>query len=99
MPIVIIALIIVFGIIMTVLHSKSSMNHLETWAAENGCMLLSYEKRYVRVGPYLFRKGRSQDVYYVTVRMSDGEVRSAYVRIGGAWLGMISDSVLCEWVS
>lgn len=70
---------------------------LERWAAANGYHLTYQEPRYLRMGPYLWRRSRGQQVYYVTIADEYGRARSAYVRLGGWFLGLFSDEVDVTW--
>lgn len=53
---------------------------LEQWAADRGTPLIEKELRFVRVGPFFFRKDRA--VYRIHVRDHDGELKKAWVLVG-----------------
>jgi hypothetical protein len=74
-----------------------SRNIIEEWAAGQGLTLLGSEYRPLRMGPFFFRHGKNQTVYYVTVRDQLGRIRHAYVRCGGWFMGLLSDAVAVEW--
>jgi hypothetical protein len=70
---------------------------LARWAAANGYQVRQSEPRYLRCGPYFWRRSRSQVVYHVTVTDPRGWPRSGYVRLGGWFLGLLSDHVDVTW--
>ncbi len=70
---------------------------LDKWAANEGFNIVSAERRWVLTGPFWWRTGRGQRVFYVTVRDAKGHVRRAYVRVGGWLLGLFSDVADVEW--
>ncbi|MBX0328360.1 hypothetical protein K2Z83_11800 [Oscillochloris sp. ZM17-4] len=72
---------------------------LAGWAATNGYQLLQVEPRYLRTGPYFWRRSRSQMIYYVTVSDPRGWPRSGYVRLGSWFWGMRRDQVDVTWDS
>ena len=70
---------------------------LEQWAAENGYQILERERRYMRLGPFWWRTGKNQQVYYVRVRDGSGRERSGYVRCGSWLAGMLSSQATVAW--
>ncbi|MCU0491544.1 MAG: hypothetical protein MUD01_08150 [Chloroflexaceae bacterium] len=77
-------------------YSRSS-SMLEEWAAANNLTILSSERRYMRRGPFFWSTSRGQEVFYVRLRDSSGMQRAAYVRVGGWFLGLMSDNVEVRW--
>jgi hypothetical protein len=90
------ALFILFAIAMLVFHFTRAESILEQWAEENGYEILSSERRWLG-GAFWWRKSEDQEVFYVTVRMHDGEIRRGWVRCGGWILGMLSNQAEVEW--
>jgi acetamidase/formamidase len=70
---------------------------LEKWAAENGYVLISSERRSVWRGPFFITTARGQEVFRITVRDAAGEIRSGYLRVGSFMLGVISDQASVRW--
>jgi hypothetical protein len=74
------ALVAFFGIIVGVacltamlcFHFSRGISILNQWAEENGFEIISREHRFIRLGPFWWRKGKGQEVYYVTIRTSEG---------------------------
>jgi acetamidase/formamidase len=93
----IIIVFVVFGIANFVWRTERGGDLLDQWATSNGFSIVSRERRSLVTGPFFFRKGKGQDVYYVTVQDSDGQQRSGYVRLGGMFMGMLSDQVDVKW--
>ena len=80
------------AIALIVWGDRRGLRILENWAADNGFSLLSREVRYLRRGPFFWTTSRSQVVYYVTVRDNLGIERRGWVRCGGWFLGLFSDT-------
>jgi hypothetical protein len=74
-----------------------SLSMVEQWARDNGLTLVEVERRYMFHGPFWWRTGKGQAVFRVTVRDASGQVRHGYVRVGGFFLGLLSDQVEVEW--
>jgi hypothetical protein len=70
---------------------------LQEWMREHGYTILEAERRDLRRGPFFWTTARGQIVYHVVVRDHSGNGRSAWVRCGGWWLGMLSDRVEVVW--
>ena len=88
----------VFTIFLWNWHFTRSRRMVEGWARANGLRLLMAQRRWLGRGPFWWRTGRGQEVFYVTVRHAAGDVRHAYVRVGGWWWGMMTHHVAVEWV-
>ncbi len=78
-------------------HFTRSRNMVEQWARSNGLELIGAERRFLRRGTYWWRTGKGQEVFHITVRDSSGQVRRGYVRVGGWFLGLLSDQIDVEW--
>lgn len=78
-------------------HFARSRKMVEQWARDNGLELVNVERRFMFRGPFWWRTGKGQEVFRVTVRDGAGHVRSGYVRVGGWFLGLLSDQVTVEW--
>jgi hypothetical protein len=48
-------------------------------------------------GPFWWRKSIKQEVYYVTIRTPEGQVKRGWVRCGGWFLGILSNKAVVEW--
>jgi hypothetical protein len=88
---------VALAVLCFVWHISRSRSMLDDWARAGGLQLLSSERRYLRTGPFFFRHAKGQEIFYVTVRTPTGEIRRAYVRCGGWFLGLLSDAVTVEW--
>jgi hypothetical protein len=91
-----IATIVVASIVF---HFSRSASLLDGWAEREGVRIVSQEKCWFFKGPFFWTTGKGQDVYYVTVEDRSGRTRTAYVRVGGLFLGMFSDNVEVRWES
>ena len=90
-------LLIVVAVISIIWTYSRADDLLDRWASSNGYQLLHKEQRSLRTGPYFWRHSRGQLVYYVTITDHSGERRSAYVRLGGWWMGLWSEDVDVTW--
>jgi hypothetical protein len=95
-PVIAIVLLVSFGIVMLLFQFSRARSILELWADENRYEIVSSEHRWLG-GPFWWRKGKGQEVYYVTVRTADGQVRRGWVRCGGWFLGVMSNAADVEW--
>lgn len=89
--------VIVLGVALMFWHFSRSKHILRDWARRNGFEIVSAERRFFFRGPFWWRTGKGHEVFRVTVRDGEGQVRSAYVRVGGWWGGMLSDQASVEW--
>lgn len=96
-PILMILLMITIVIGSLAWTHYRAMILLRNWATENGYQLLQHEARYLRTGPYFWRRSRNQLVYYVTVLDPQGWRRSAYLRLGNWFFGMLGNQVDVTW--
>jgi len=96
-PIVLIAALAI-GAISSLLWSYSRSEALiRSWAIENGCTMISLERRLFLKGPFFLLTSKGQTVYYVTVQDATGAMRHVWVRCGGYFLGVYSDKVEARW--
>jgi hypothetical protein len=89
--------LIILVIPLWILHLRRSRELVGRWAAQNAYTVQSIERRYLRAGPFFWRRGRGHEVFRVVVRTTDGGLRGGYVRTGGWFLGQISDKVVVHW--
>jgi hypothetical protein len=99
-----IGIVFVFLFVMAVIaiasfawRTSRSQTIIDRWAAANGFRVLSAEQRFLRTGPFFFRHDKRQTVYHVTVQDSTGRTRSGYIRCGGWFAGLLSDTARVEW--
>src|SRR5262245_25841133 len=64
---------------------------LDSWARENGDTLVECQRKDFFRGPFFFTVSKSQVAYRIVVQDSNGNRRSGYVRVGGFFLGPMSD--------
>ncbi len=91
--VVMIAIVIPF----LVWHWKRSRELVEMWANANALTITEIERRFLRAGPFFWRRSRGQEIFYVVVHDTRGHERAAYVRTGGWFLGQFSDQVTVRW--
>jgi hypothetical protein len=71
---------------------------LRKWARDNGVEIVASRFCFFN-GPFIVTSTKGQAVYYVTVRDPSGGERSGWVRCGGFFVGMLSDSAVVKWDS
>jgi hypothetical protein len=76
---------------------RQSRSLLEKWAAKNGFQIVQSKLRWLAKGPYSFRSSRTQTVYRIRVRESQGRERAGWVRCGGPILGLLTGDVEVTW--
>lgn len=77
--------------------SRQSQVVIEGWAEGQNFTLLAKEMRLLRHGPFLFRTGKNQRVYYLTLLDKTGLQRSAYLRVGDFFGRMRPDTIKVIW--
>ena len=92
-----VALIVVAACGILMWRTSRSLSILYRWVNENGLELLSREERWVMRGPFFWFTGNGQVVYHVRVRDREGRERSAWVRRGGWFFGLLSDHADVQW--
>jgi hypothetical protein len=78
-------------------HFRRSRELVGRWATANAYTIIAIERRFLRVGPFFWRRSRGHEVFYVVVRDDRGEQHGAYVRTGGWFLGQLSEQVAINW--
>jgi hypothetical protein len=79
-------------------YKEKSKKRLNKWAKENGYIILSCESRQFKTGPFFISsRTRSQPVFYVTLEDKDGTELTAWIKIGNALFGLLSDEVKVKW--
>lgn len=76
---------------------QRAANLLTSWATAHSYQLLRSEPRYLRTGPYFWRHARGQLVFYIDVIDVRGSRRSGYARLGGWFMGLLSNQVDVTW--
>jgi hypothetical protein len=64
---------------------------LDRWAEKNHFQILSFKRRWFRLGPFLWRSSRQQVVYYVEFRSLEGQTIHGWLRCGSYWWGVMQD--------
>lgn len=90
-------IVVALAVLLLSLHYSRPGSMLNGWARANGFTILSQENCWLFKGPFFWTSSKGQEVYRVTVRDSEGRVRSGFVRCGGFWLGLLSDHVEARW--
>jgi hypothetical protein len=94
---VIVLVVIVLAMFFGTWHFRRSREMIDRWAAEHAYTIDAVERRYLRAGPFFWRRGRGHEVFHVVVRAPGGAPRGAYVRTGGWFLGQLSEVVAVRW--
>jgi hypothetical protein len=89
-----ITIITIFIIFWTFSRSESL---LAEWAKENSFEIISQQYIWFARGPFFWSTSRSQAIYRVTVQDSAGTQRSAWVRVGSYWWGVMEKKVEARW--
>ncbi len=91
---------IIFIILLTIFmtyHKNSGLKEVERWAKKEGLEILSSEYRWVKRGPYFIASSNQQRIFYVTVRDKSGNIKRCWVKVGGFFLGLLSDNIYISW--
>lgn len=72
---------------------------IDRWAREHNYQLIERTYLWFSRGPFFWRSSKGQTVYYVTLLDDQGNMRRAWVRCGGWFLGLWSDKIAVEWDS
>ena len=75
-------------------HYSRADDILARWAEDNGYEIRSSERCWFK-GPFFALN--DQEVYYVTVRTTDGQLRRGWVRCGGWLFGVLSSRTDVRW--
>ena len=70
---------------------NSGLREVEKWAKKEGFEIISSEFRWVIRGPYFISSSNSQRIFYVTLKDKTGSTKKAWVKVGGFFLGLLSD--------
>ena len=97
-PMLAVPLVIAIAIYGIVWQFNRSRSILDRWALGQGVEVVNAEYRVLRTGPFFFRHDENQTVYYVTIRDRSGSLHHAWVRCGGWFMGLLSDTVAVEGV-
>ncbi len=93
----IVAILLALVIPLWAWHLKRSREIAEKWAIEKGYTITKIDRRYLRAGPFFWRRGRGHEVFFVVVRDAQGMQRAGYIRTGGWFLGQLSEQVTVDW--
>ncbi len=94
----ILLIVVVLGFAFWGWTMRKSKRMVEDWARQQGLYIVSSEFRWWRRGPFFWKSSRNQTVLYVTVRMPDGSPRSAFIRCGSWWWGLLGDQMEVKWL-
>jgi hypothetical protein len=88
-----------FGVVVVIWMWKvsSSRTTLELWAGEMGYQLLQAERRHFRRGPFFWATYVGQEVFFIVVKNTNGEVLRGWARVGGFLVGQLSQKVSVRW--
>src|SRR5690349_6176648 len=96
MPAIIVIMLIVVVASLAWHHYRAG-ELLQNWATMNGYQIVEHERRSLFRGPFFWSSSKNQVIYRVTVRDRRGNTRQGWVRCGGWWWGMLSDSTEVRW--
>ena len=91
--------IFVLGVFIINWQFKKSRLLIDKWAARNGYRILNRRFQLFWRGPFWWRSSKGQLVYRVTIQDAAGNIRRAWIRCGGFFVGLLSDQVTVEWDS
>ena len=80
--------VVVIAIVLALMFFRAH-SILKTWAMKNSYEILSSDLRILSRGPYLGTLFGNQWVFRVTVRNSEGAVKTGFVKCGGFWWGIL----------
>jgi hypothetical protein len=96
--IIVLVFLAIVALILLIWERRRVNKIVEEWVRSNSFTLLRLEHRYLRKGPYFWAASKSQEVVFVKVRDNFGQERSAYLRIGGFFSGVMSDNIDVTWL-
>jgi hypothetical protein len=87
-----------FTVIMIVQlrHAKADAM-LQKWADAHQYQILNKQLKLFRRGPFFWTTSKNQVIYRVALQDTQGNVREAWARCGGFWMGLLSDKVDVRW--
>ena len=92
------AVVLVGGAIFSVVRAEQRAHKmLQKWVNENNFVLLDRKAPWIKNNPFFLSSNRSQKVFYVTLRQSDGKIRRAWVRCGHALWGVWVEQIEVKW--
>jgi len=71
---------------------------LQNWANDNGYQLLSQERIWFSLDPFVMFSGKNRVVRRVEIQDRQGNLRHALVRVGGYWFGLMSNYCEVKWL-
>ena len=96
-PVAIVAVLLILAFGSS--RMKTARALVRGWAEKMGFTLLRLERRDFFQGPFFFRSGKTQFVYYLVVMDRGGHRRKGFIRVGSFWLGCLtSESIAVRWV-
>jgi hypothetical protein len=90
-------LAVVGSIALQIQGDRRCREHIQGWAAVQGLAVASVRRRWFFFGSFFFTTSRSQRVYDVAFVDAGGMVHPALVRVGGWFVGALSDRVDVRW--
>jgi hypothetical protein len=80
-----------------VLAGRRCRRSINEWARRNQLQLRVVNRKWIALGPWQWKGGRSHRVFSVSVESSDGAVREGFLRIGGGLGGFVADDIEVRW--
>ena len=74
------------GVWLWLRHTRAALLH---WAQSQGYDLVHYERRWLRMGPFIWKIFTGILVFRVVVKDTAGHSRRGYVGVGGGMLGFL----------
>jgi hypothetical protein len=81
-------------IVWTILRAR---RHIRAWAADQELRLQRVGLRLIRRGPYWANRTKAQHVFHVVALDRNDRRRTGFVRVGGAFKGVMSNEVHVTW--
>ena len=97
--IILIALVlcILTGIVNYRLRLRKARSILDKWAKSQNIEIISAKPRSIFCGLFSIRGSKSQQVFQITTRMSNGQTRQGYANCGTMIMGLMSEKVNVRW--
>lgn len=78
------AFAIVFGALLRIAQ-KHNAYRIRAWAGASGYEVLSYRGATFSEGPHSYLRSEYQDTFFVKLKKSNGELKSAWLTFGSYW--------------
>jgi hypothetical protein len=88
---------IALGLVIWIRGEGRAVEQLQRWASAHGLRIVAMSRAYIWHGPFMIWSSRAQRVFTVSFADSKGNVRDAWARVGGWWMGTLTEQVDVRW--